>query len=161
LSKKKIVSNSSPIILSLKIDFIPVLKKMYQRIIIPEGVFREITSKEDSQIDGIPGEEFLQVKTAKNDEKINSLSQFLGRGEIEYIVLSQEITADTLIIDDRRGRYYAESSGIKTIGIVGLIIKAYRAGLIDDFAKRLNRLIDVGFRIKKEFMEENIPTIRR
>lgn len=134
---------------------------MYQRIIIPEGVYREITSKKDFQIDGILGEEFLKVKTAKNAEKINSLSQFLGRGEIECIVLSQEITADTLIIDDKRGRYYAESSGIKTIGIVGLIIKAYRAGLIDDFAKRLNKLIDAGFWIKKEFIEEIIRTVQR
>jgi len=134
---------------------------MYQRIIIPEGVHREITSKEDFQIDEILGEEFLQVQSVKNVEKINSLSQFLGRGEIECIVLSQEIAADTLIIDDKRGRYYAESSGIKTIGIIGLVIKAYRAGLIDDFAKRLKRLIDVGFWIKKEFIEEIIRTVRR
>ena len=161
MSKKKIVANSSPIILSAKIDFLPVLKKMYQRIFIPEGVHSEITSKKDSQIEKVLEDQFLQVKTAQNTEKINSLSKFLGRGEIECIVLSEEIKADTLIIDDKKGRYYAESSKIKTIGIVGLIINAYRTHLIDDFSQRLNRLKEVGFWIKKEFLEEIIRTVQR
>lgn len=161
MSEKKIIANSSPIILSSKIDFFPVLKKIYQRIIIPEGVYSEITSKSDSQIERILEDQFLQVKTAQNIEKINSLSRFLGRGEIECIVLSEEIKADTLIIDDKKGRYYAESSGIKTIGIVGLIIKAYRSHLIDDFSQWLNRLKEAGFWIKKEFLEEIIRTVQR
>ena len=161
MSEKKIVANSSPIILSSKIDFFPVLKKMYQRIFIPQGVYNEITSKQESQIEEIFEGRFLQVKMVRNIEKINSLSRFLGRGEIECIVLSEEIKADTLIIDDKRGRYYAESSGIKSIGIVGLIIKAYRANLIDDFSQRLRRLKEAGFWMKNEFLEEIIRTVQR
>jgi len=70
LSEKKIVANSSPIILSSKIDFFPVLKKMYQRIFIPQGVYNEITSKQESQIEEILEDRFLQVKAVQNIENV-------------------------------------------------------------------------------------------
>jgi predicted nucleic acid-binding protein len=105
-------------------------------------------------------EGFLQVKTAQNIEKIKSISKFMGIGEVECIVLSEEIKPDILIIDDKKGRYYAESCGIKTMGIVGLVIKAYRAGLLDDFEGKLNRLREAGFWIKKKLLQEIIQTVR-
>lgn len=75
MSEKKIVANSSPIILSSKIDFFSVLKRMYHRILIPEGVYREITSKKNPQIKKVLEDQFLQVKTVQNIDKIEEVKK--------------------------------------------------------------------------------------
>ena len=48
----------------------------------------------------------------------------LDRGESEAIVLAKELHADFLLMDERLGTSTAESMGISTIGLLGVLIKA-------------------------------------
>jgi predicted nucleic acid-binding protein len=157
---EKAVCNSSPIILAAKIGLVPVLKRMFETIYIPKAVFHEITSKEDAQIKELMQGDFIRQKEIKNIESARMLTRFLGKGEVESILLSGEINADLLIIDDKKGRNYADSMGIKTIGIVGVIIKAYRGGLLDDFEHMLTELKNAGFWIREDFLQSIIRSVK-
>lgn len=44
---RKVIVNSTPLIALAKSDQLELLKMMYERIIIPEAVYREVTEKDD------------------------------------------------------------------------------------------------------------------
>lgn len=46
---RKVVVNSTPLIVLCGIGRLSILQKMYQEIWIPEAVYREVTAKEDVQ----------------------------------------------------------------------------------------------------------------
>ncbi|MCP4147315.1 MAG: hypothetical protein GY757_06145 [bacterium] len=97
--------------------------------------------------------DFIQVKEITNVDKAQILIKFLGKGEVESIVLAEEMEASLLIIDDKKGGNYADSFGIKTIGIVGLLLKAHHYGLLNNIEEELVKLKEAGFRIKESFLQ--------
>ena len=50
---------------------------------------------------------------------------------------TKEIAADYLLVDDKRGRKVAKINQIKTIGSMGVLLQAKRAGLIPAVAPLL------------------------
>lgn len=45
---RKVIVNSTPLIVLCGIGKLNILKEMYEEIIIPSAVFREVTAKDDS-----------------------------------------------------------------------------------------------------------------
>ncbi len=64
----------------------------------------------------------------------------LGKGEIEAMVLYKQISADKLLIDDRRARVVAEYNNIDCIGVLGVIQLAKHSGLINKVKPYIERL---------------------
>ena len=63
----------------------------------------------------------------------------LGRGEAEAI----ERRADLLLVDERRGRRTASATGLRVTGLLGVVVTAKRAGLIDLAKPVLDELIQI------------------
>ena len=59
-----------------------------------------------------------------------SLDAFADAGETQAMLLYKEVNADYLLVDDRRGRKVAKINRIKTVGSLGVLLQAKRAGLI-------------------------------
>jgi len=77
------------------------------------------------------------------------LELILGRGEAEAIMLAEKLKLP-LLIDERKGRKIAEKRGIKIIGILGVLLKAYKLGLIEDLSTEIEKLVKAGIRIDKD-----------
>jgi predicted nucleic acid-binding protein len=45
-----IVSNASPLIVLLKINKLSILKELFEKIVVPEAVYEEITAKENERL---------------------------------------------------------------------------------------------------------------
>ena len=58
------------------------------------------------------------------------LDAFADAGETEAMLLYKELAADYLLIDDKRGCKVAKINQIKTVGSLGVLLQAKRAGLI-------------------------------
>ena len=54
----------------------------------------------------------------------------LDSGEAAALALAVEIHADAVLLDERRGREAASQLGLRTIGILGLLLQAKSAGLL-------------------------------
>ena len=89
-----------------------ILKKLYGRIIISEAVYKELVRGEGKPGSEIGSIDWIDVKTLASQFK-KYLEFDLDEGEAETIVLSEEIGADLVLIDEHWARQIAEYKGVK------------------------------------------------
>jgi len=149
----RVVSNASPLIYFSKIGQLHVLKRLFDEIIIPIQVFREVCSTQDTP-------DSLVVMSAVNDGWIQSKkiiskdaellaeSSGIDIGEAAAILLAKDEHA-LLLIDDKMGRSAAEMLGVNCLGSVGVLLQSLSDSIIDynKFVFSLDRMIDLGFRL--------------
>ena len=147
----KIVSNASPLINLARIGKLDLLRELYGKLLIPEGVWHEIVVEGAGQpgANEVKGAAWIERREVKNKQLIQALLQELDAGEAEAIVLALEEGADWLLMDERLGRETAGHFKLRCIGLVGVLIAAKHKGLISAIKPCLDGLRDLaGFRLK-------------
>lgn len=139
-----IISDTSPISGLLIIEHIHLLKELFGTIVIPQAVYREILALEkfgfSTQV--IQMENWILKLEPKDQLLVQRLSEDLDSGEAEAIALALEIKADLLIIDENKGRAVAKKHGLKSTGVIGILLRAKERGLIEEVKPILDRLIN-------------------
>lgn len=129
-----VISDTTPIISLLKAKKLGLLERLYQRVMIPEAVFEELTSNAiyKDERDEILKCTFLVAEKVDNIESVDILRNVTGldEGESEALVLYREKKADLLLIDEHKGRSVAKRMSVKHIGTVGILMMAYDEGII-------------------------------
>ena len=90
----------------------------------------------------------------KNYQKI--LEASLDKGEASAIAFAIEQTDCLLIIDDYKGRKYAERLGIKITGTLGVIIDAKLSGHIESVKPMLDKIKKTDFRLTAELEQRTL-----
>lgn len=149
-----VVVNSGPLISLARIGRLDLLPALFEEIIAPGAVYREVTRAED-----LPGARaiaeagWLNVVEVSDQAMVDRLSFWLDAGESEVLALAQKLDA-TAAIDERRGRNIAASLGIPQTGTVGILLTAKRAGLIPSITPLLDQLSASGVRLSVRLYEE-------
>ena len=124
-----VVSDTTPLISLLKIDCIDLLEKLFGQVLIPQAVFEELTADERFKLeaDQISSKQFIIVKAVQNSESASILKRATGldQGESEAIVLTDELNADVLLMDEAKGRAVSSQMGLKIMGTIGILMAAY------------------------------------
>ena len=117
-----VVSDTTPLISLLKINRIDLLEKLFGDVLIPQAVFDELTVDERFRLeaDQIRQTKFIAVKPVNNPEATG-----LDQGESEAIVLTDELKADLLLMDEAKGRNVSAQMGIRIMGTIGILMAAY------------------------------------
>lgn len=112
----KIVLNTSPIIFLSKVDSLKLLADCIDDIYAPTAVIDEQHEYT------LPA--FIKVRTlsATGAAYVQGALGRLHQGELEAIVLAQEIAADYVVLDDLLARRKAQRLAINVIGTVGLLL---------------------------------------
>lgn len=152
-----IVSNASPLIVLLKINKLSILKELFEKIVIPETVHKEITAKEHDKLifDEL---EWIEARSIRNIEMTTLLEKLIDKGEAEAIVLARELKV-TLLIDDAKARKYAKLLDIEVIGTLGLLKIAKRRGLVRSVKKVINNLLAEGYYIEDKLVRKILKDI--
>lgn len=141
-----IVSNASPLIVLLKINKLLILKELFGKVVVPEAVYKEITTKEHERlIFNRLG--WIEARSIGNIEIAAFLEKLVNRGEAEAIVLAKELNA-TLLIDDAKARKYAKLLNIEVTGTLGLLKIAKRSGLVQSVRKVIEDMLAEGYHIE-------------
>ena len=130
-----VVSDTTPLISLLKTGRLDTLEKLFGEVRIPDAVFEELTSNprysdEAVSIRSFPYIDIISVSDTDAVEQV-SREDGLDLGESEAIVLTQEISADLLLMDEARGRDVARSMGLRITGTVGILLLSYERGILD------------------------------
>ena len=157
----KIVSNASSLIFAAKISFLDHIQNLYGKVIISQSVFNETVEKGMEKkapnavlIRKAIAEGWIVVsplnQKAKGELEVLAVIPDISQGEAEAIALARQEKADWLIIDERAGTVTAKTWGVKTIGLLGIIIEAMRRGLInfDDLKSYYDKLSRTEFRLR-------------
>ncbi len=151
---RKVISNSTPLIILGNIDKLFILKELYKEIIIPKAVFDELKAKEDkAKQQMIQNLEWIKVFEVKNKENRRIYQSKLHDGEVEVMILAQEISSDLLIIDDNAAKKTAKFLGFNVTGTLGVLLKAKSQGIVINVKIILEEMLKKGFYISENIIK--------
>lgn len=155
---RKVIVNSTPIISLCSIGKIELLKDIYDKIYIPYGVYEEVCIEGNSKVGAnlIEKNNFILINKIQNEEAKRFFKTSLHKGEVEVMILAEEMKADLCIIDDLLARKYAKYLGLQVTGTLGILLKAKKCGLVKEVKPILNDLISNGIYINKKIYDSVI-----
>ncbi len=153
-----VVSDASPLILLAKIGRLYLLRVLYSEILIPPQVEREIVRRKDeaSLIAVAVKEGWIKVEEVERSSEVNEVGEGLGLHEGEIYALSLALHANTedFLADDKLARIAARILGLKAVGCLGIIAKAYRNKMMskDEAMEYVQRLVDLGLWVSPDVL---------
>ncbi len=143
--QKTIISDASCIILLDTIGELPILQNLFGTIITTSEIALEF---------GKPLPAWFEIRQSTNKKLQTTLQEILDKGEASAIALAADYTDCLLIIDDLKGRKYAEHYGIKITGTLGVIVNAKLAGHISFIKPIIEKNNATNFRITEELISK-------
>ena len=149
-----VVSDTSPITALLTVGQIELLRKLFGKVVIPPAVNAELQRSHTS----FP--RWLQVRELRDDAPAARYEHIVDRGEAEAIALAQELRADRLLMDERKGRQLAQQAGVPVLALVGVILIAKRTHLISSARSLLDQIErEAGFYLTEELKQAALKSV--
>lgn len=140
-----VVSDTTPIISLLKIGRLDLLEGLFGEVLIPNAVYRELTADKRfiDEAGEITNASYIKTVSVSNPGAVRILRMATGldQGESEAIVLTDELGADILLMDEAKGRTISGQMGITIMGTIGLLVSAYEDKLLTSVEAR--KYIDI------------------
>ncbi len=119
-----------------------MLSLLFGEVIVPPAVAAELTKLKPSEspieLSNIPA---IRIRIPGNLLRIAELvASNLDPGESEAIALAEELHADLILIDERRGHRFAKQAGLNTLGALGILVQAKKAGAIESVSPLIERV---------------------
>jgi len=151
-----IISDATALIVLINIERFDILKMMFSTIIIAQEVYEEVSIKPSAKkyIDAEIENGFLHKETYQDKNLFKEINFILDKGESASIALAIEKKLP-LIIDEKKGRKFAEQSGVEIIGLVGILRFLYIEQKLDEheILEIIKHLNQSDFRISKSLIE--------
>lgn len=151
------VSNTSPLTNLAAIGQFDLLRQLYGRLWIAEVVWDELNAGGRAW----PGRaevaaaDWIERRAAQNRPLVTALRERLDPGEAETIALAVECSPPFVLMDEKEGRHAARRFGLKTVGVVGVLIEAKARGLIAEAGPLLERLRqEAGFYLSDRVIQD-------
>lgn len=160
-----VISDTTPIISLIKINHLDLLEKLFGEVLIPEAVYRELTTNAlfENEAIIVKASAFLKTSAVQNRKSLQLLQAASGLddGESEAIILADELKSDVLIMDERKGRKVAQKLGIKITGTVGVLLQAYSETMIssDEIKAYLDRLKNSNIRLSESLIQKALEIL--
>ena len=161
-----VVSDTSPITNLAAIGQLDLLRQLYTSIVIPVAVYNKMVAV-DRLVPGAVEVQILSwiqtqaVANAQSVIDIQTSHDDIDLGEAEAIILSLELKADLLLMDERRGRALAANYGLSVTGLLGVLVQAKRNGFIPTVKPLMDQLIEAAdFRVSSQLYAIVLQTAR-
>lgn len=145
-----VVADTSPIHVLVRIEQIQILPALFGNIWIPTVVADELRSAKHHvvrQFIAVPPDWIMVVEPVA----IEQIPR-LHSGEEAAIALAIEFTADAILMDDHDARIEAAKRGLRIVGTLGLLERAFLAGLVD-LRSAIDRIRATDFRVTDQLLQ--------
>jgi len=157
-----VVSNTSPLTNLAAIGQFDLLRRLYGDLAIPEAVWDELNAGGLGWpgCDAVARADWVKRHKVRNRLAVTALMDDLDAGEAAAIVLSLELGADLLLLDESEGRHHAQRLDLHITGVIGILQVAKHNGLIDCVRPHLDALRAVaGFYISEALYQFVLLTV--
>lgn len=150
-----VVSDTSPIRALGHLHLLRVLGPLFGSVLVPPAVVRELSAP----VVGVAPLDlaaFAFIRTqaptdASIAKRVRQCSPPLDAGESEAIALALELKIGTVLIDEAAGRDAASRLGLIPVGVLGVLIRAKKRGLIPKVGPLLDQMVnELAFRVSAE-----------
>ena len=156
-----VVSDASPLILLAKIGKLNLLKDLYCEIIITSQVENEVMVHKDRASTLILSEikkGWIKTRDAENSLDIVKLGEKLGlhKGETAALGVAKHLGINEILADDKLARIAARILGLRAIGCLGVILKAYETDVITrtEAIDSIEKLVKAGLWVSPEVLSD-------
>jgi predicted nucleic acid-binding protein len=155
-----VVSDTSPICYLILIERIDLLPRLYEQVVIPQEVQNELADERSPAevqrwIAQPPDWLTVQATNTSPDTRLDSLDP----GERAAILLTEQLGADVLVMDEMLGRQLARARGLRVVGLLGILEEAGRLGWID-LPIVLQQLQQTSFRVSEPLIQQMLERYR-
>ncbi|HEX4007496.1 MAG TPA: DUF3368 domain-containing protein [Acidobacteriaceae bacterium] len=142
-----VVADSGPLRYLLVIGHIDILPSLFDRVLVPAAVRRELTHQRAPELvrnwmNDAPGWFEVDFSPHSSVPEIESLDD----GERQAISLALRVASDYILMDDEEGRRAASHLHCTVIGTIGILERAANRGLLD-FNRAFAKLTETNCRI--------------
>ncbi len=139
-----VVSNTSPIWNLASIKRLDLLHDQFGEVRIPQDVLAELQVgheyPEMTRIQQALDARWLTVESLTNPYIQQSFMLDVDQGEAAAIALALELGIKCVVIDEADGRLIAKAMGLRSIGILGILLRAKHEGKIVSLSDEMSRL---------------------
>lgn len=153
--KGNAICNTGPIIALSLLNRIRILQNLFRSVGVPREVHSEILEGGTTQAGVMTYQKAKWIKVIDISNPVDPLlATSLDFGEAAVISLANEIKADFVVIDEKKGRKIARNVyGIKVVGTARILVEAKRSGLIENVGNEILTLRELGYYIGDSVME--------
>ena len=160
-----VIADTTPLISLMKIGHLDLLHRLFGEVQIPNAVYEELVyntrfPEESRQIQECS---FINKIMVDNMEAVNLLrrSSGLDAGESEAIILSDNLNAGLLLMDEAKGRQVAKQMGIQIMGTIGMLLIAYKEHFLskDEIFRCIDTLRATGRHISENLYRQLLSII--
>jgi predicted nucleic acid-binding protein len=138
---KIIISDTSCLIALTNAGNLDILHQVCQTVFVTPEIAAEYG-------EDLPG--WITVTPVRDSEKTRLIQKNLDPGESSAIALALETREPLLILDDAQARSFALELGLAITGTLGILIAAYRQGIIADLNPVIASLKACDFRLPRD-----------
>jgi predicted nucleic acid-binding protein len=151
-----VICDSSPIIALAICNQLDLLDQLFNEVIIPKHVYKELTLPGKLETKKIMAWAESKMIEVKNKNLMNVFNTILDAGESEAMALYWEKEADILLIDEKKGRKIASYNGMKIIGTLGILLLSKQKGLLTAVKPLLDLLQQTNIRISDNLYQKTL-----
>lgn len=162
------ISDSSSLIIFAKINKLNLLTKLYDKIQITNGIYKEIVEQglfinapdaklikkyiDDKKIEILE----LNKKYGEFSKELKEIYPQLGIGESDAISLALQKGDKSIVIDEHSGRVIAKLYKLKPVGSLRVLIESYKKNIINktELKDTIDEMIKNKFRIGADVITE-------
>jgi predicted nucleic acid-binding protein len=137
-----VVADTSVILNLCRVQHEHLLQQLFKRVLIPAEVAGEFArlTKIQKRFSGLVLPNWIEILPAPKLFPTEVIEAQLDIGESAAIALCLNQKADVLLIDEKVGREVATRLGVRTVGILGILVEARDQKLISSMKVLLDRL---------------------
>ena len=147
-----VILNNTPLVAFWVLGQLALLRNLYGQVLIPSAVLAEFGAVETlARQEALAQAPWIVPVSLKNPHTA-LIYTGLDRGESEVLALAVEQEARLVIIDERRGRSFAQRLNLQLTGTLGVLLAAKRKGLITEIHPLIEALETAGLHLHPQLV---------
>lgn len=157
-----VIADTTPLLYLSRIGRLQILHAVHGEVIVPQTVWNELVVARPAApgVADLLASPWIHVNDEVERAGVDpELAAALDQGEAAAITLAELLQAQTLLIDERKGRDIARRRGLHIQGTLGLLVAARRAGVFSSLREVMDALEREDFHVSARLVAEALRAV--